>query len=215
MSVTFNPAADCPSVIDNVESVYLHRAAGGDPVPLDGALRRGQAARQYAGSGGGAASSEVRWHLPLSVLEDAPSIGDRIVDAASVPWTIVEVHREGSGRWLCIGRSLALVHGLSETIDIERAVWTKDAAGAAVATWHPWQTAVPARIQPVAAKTSDDEGRWHILATHRVLLANPLSIDENCRIVGPGGTVYRVLMLHVAEQLEALHIIDVLEEPHA
>jgi hypothetical protein len=214
MTITFNPADDFPNVIDRIETVYLHSLTGGEPIEVDGALKRGHAARQHPDSGGGLANSDARWHLPVSVLEDSPQIGDCIVDGESTAWTIVEVHHEGSGRWLCICRNLALVLGLSEVIDIQRAVWTKDAAGAARATWHPWMSALPAQIHPLTARVVNDEGRTHLLATHHVLLAQPVHVDQDCRVVGPGGAVYRILGVQFTDQLVAPHILDVLQETH-
>lgn len=215
MSITFNTADDFPRVIDRFETVYLHPATGGEPIAVDGALKRGHAARQHPGSGGGLADSDARWHLPVTVLETAPQIGDRIVDGASIAWIIVEVHYEGSGRWLCICRNLALVSGMSEVIDIQRAVWTKDAAGAGRSTWHPWASALPARIQPLEARVVGDEGRTHLLATHQVLLAEVVDVDQDCRVVGPGGAIYRILGVRLPDQLGAPQILDVVEEAHS
>jgi len=212
MSASWNPGSDFPDVIDGVESVFLHRLSGGEPLPVDGALRRGAAVREVPG---GAAQSVVRWHLPVTVLEEAPAIGDRLVDSGSQTWTIVEVHYEGSGRWLCVCRNLTLVQGLSELIDIERAVWTKDAAGAAQPTWHPWQTALAARIVPRESRVSNDEGRMHMLATHQVLLATAADVDQDCRVVGANGAIYRILVVRGVEQLDALYVLDVLLETQA
>ena len=212
MSVNFDPADDFPTVIDGVETVYLHRAGAGGTTAVDGSLKRRQVVREFPHSGGGVSAAEARWHLPLSVLNDAPGIGDRIVDAESTVWIIVEVRYEGLGRWCCLARDLAMVSGLSEQIDIERAVWTKDASGAAVATWHPWLAGRPARIQPVEVRIANEEGRIHVAATHRVLLADPVSVDQDCRVVGPDARIYRIIAHYPPANLDALEVLDVLEE---
>jgi hypothetical protein len=204
MSVTFDPADDFPAVIDRVEPVLLYPAGSGSSISISSALRRAQAVSERAGSGGRVTASEARWHLYVTSLGHTPAIGDRIVDAAGGAWTILQVALVGNRRFVCQTRDLVMLHGLCERVDIQRAVWTKDAAGAARATWHLWRSGLRARIQPHDAVATSADARDHLAATHRVLLAEPLAVDENCRVVGPDGKLYRIVAHHPAASLDAL-----------
>jgi hypothetical protein len=193
--------------------VQLFRGASESGEAVIGTLRHGKAVARNSLTDEPLSVAETRWHLPVAVLADPPAVGDRIVDSAAAVWTVIEVrHEAASGRWLCLSRDLATIHGLCDCIDIERAVWTKDAAGAARATWRPWRTGLRGRIQMYVAAASNAEGRDHLIATHHVLLVEPLAVDQDCRVVDSDSNTYRILARRPAQNIGEPDVLDVVAD---
>jgi len=213
MPIALDITTDLTDVADGAESVTLRRR-GSTLAAAASALRRAISTREAQASGGRYTSSDVAWHLPIAALAAAPAVGDAIGDAAGVRWTILEVQQSiVVGRWRCLARNLAVAHGLNELVRIERAVWSKDAAGAATPTWQEEHGGLAARIQPQSAAVAIDADRMKLVLTHRVFVAEPVAVDENLRVVDADGRTYRVVGCEQPERIDALLILNVIAEP--
>jgi len=213
MYLCFDPSSDFVQAVDGLEPVTLLRRGAGVAAlgtVIAHALRQVATVHEAAPSDGRATASDVTWHLSVAELPDPPRLGDVLRDARGVRWVVLEVVQTTLGsRWLCPSRSLAVAHGLNDTITILRAAYPKGAAGAMDPVWQPWRTGIWARIQPLAAETSLAEESRETLARCRVFVEEPLELDHRHRIRGPEGTLYRVLRTTLAQRIDELPSIEV------
>jgi hypothetical protein len=152
----------------------------------------------------------VTWHLPVAETPARPRLGDVLCDAQGVRWVVLDVVQTTFGsRWQCTSRSLTIVHGLDATITILEASYPKGLGGAMDPVWQSWKTGIWARIQPLAAETRLGDQSRETMARCRVYVEEQLALDYRHRIVGPDGTVYRVLRTTTAERIGELPTIDV------
>ena len=193
MTISFDPTGDFSNVVDHKEAVTLKRPGSSQTSYTDGALRRAVTTEEAETSQGEYTLSDVVWHLSAADVTDPPRPADIIVDGAGTRWTVIEVAQmTAAARWRCVCRNLAIAHGLDLFVDIERAVYTKDARGARQTTWHPWRTGLAAKIQAVAAKNSDAHRQDVTLGEYRVFLAESVELDHTHRIKGPDGRRYTI-----------------------
>ncbi|MCE9546923.1 MAG: hypothetical protein K8T25_15720 [Planctomycetia bacterium] len=200
---------DFPHAIDGTEAVTLHRRGDGQTATVAGALRRSVERHEAAPGEGSIVAADVRWHLPVVNLTDPPAIGDQLLDASGGVWTVLDVRAEScASRWVCRGRDLTITHGLTERVDIERATWTKDAAGAAVPHWHVWRAGLRVRLQPHDLEIRVAAGRREAVAGYRAYFAEHVDIDQECRLVAADGQAYRVVAYHPAESFGQLSVVE-------
>jgi head-tail adaptor len=192
--LTFNAAGDLAQVVDGLEGVTLVRPGQSATVEIEHALRRLLTVQEAAQSQGQYLRSDARWYLPQVECPVGPAVGDVIVDRQGNRWTVLAVvARSLIERWECVGRDLAIVHGLDDSISVEQAVYTKGPSGEAVATWHTVRTGVRARIQPVTSAVNADAVSRRIARRFQVLVAEELAVDHTHRIRAADGTTYRIL----------------------
>jgi hypothetical protein len=210
MALQFDPSDDLAQVVDGLAAVIVTRPGSSAKTDVPHALRRPIRTREAQESGGRYTAGDVVWHLPASELSTAPRPGDVILDAGGGRWTVLDVRQTTlDGRWRCVARELAVVHGLDQHVDIEKATYAKGEGGADVPTWHVWKTGLRAKIQPGLIEMSDDHQRQVTTAGFTVFLAEDVSLDHTHRIKAPDGTVYRVLACRKADRIDALLEIDV------
>lgn len=202
---------DDAAVLDGREMVRLVPAdCLRTPVWL-AALGRRVSVREAEASGGRYTAGDRRWHLPAAALEQAPAPGSLIEDAAGGQWVVLAVEQATWGsRYVCHGRRLALAGRLEERVTIERAEWTKDAAGVPLAVWRVQRSGVPAAIQPLDRRRGTDAAAPPA-ATHVVWIAGA-AVDEQCRVVHQG-VAYRVLGVKQAERIDKLVALEVEQQP--
>jgi len=210
MTLTFDPSDDFADVADLMQSVTLVRPGTSDAQSLSRAIRMAVRASEARASGGRYTEDDTVWHLDAAELDGTPSPGDVIVEADS-RWTILAVRRTATGRWRCVCRNLAIAHGLDQYVDIEVAIYAKDASGAETATWRPWRTGVPARIQPTRSTVADEHQRQSLRGESKIYVAERLRLDHSHRIKAPDGTIYLVVGCQKADRIDALMEIDVVE----
>jgi SPP1 family predicted phage head-tail adaptor len=199
--------ADDLARIDRLETVTLFAPDADTGVTVAGALRRRPTRREQEASDGRYLADDVRWHLPAASLSTPPLPGARIIDAAGERWTVLEVERAALGtRYACLCRNLAISGGLDQTVTLQRATWTKDAAGAPVATWRDVRVGLRARLQPIdgAAEVARDQPTTK--RRYRVYLEERLSIDQDCRIIHDG-RAYRVTGYEMPERIDRLLVV--------
>jgi len=211
MTPDFDPSDDLAGVADGLQSVTVKRPGSSGSTEVTHALRRALRTREVEASGGRYTAGDVAWHLPASELASPPRPGDVILDADGRRFTVLDVRQAVLGsRWRCVARNLAVVHGLDTYVDVQRATYSKGTGGAERATWHPWRTGLPARIQPAEIQVNNAHRRQTTAARFTVFLADDVELDHTHRIKGPDGTIYRILACRKAERIDALAEIDVL-----
>jgi hypothetical protein len=187
---------------DGLETVALQLPGVLTATEVPGALRARRRTREGAPSGGVVLQADVVWHLPADVVTTMPAPGTRIVDSDGIVWTVLAADRETLGaRWQCSARNLMLALGLTDVVRVEQATWTKDQAGAPVATWNLIRAGLHVRIQPVAATHESRQGQRLERVTHDIYLAEPMLLDENHRIVHDGA-VFNVRGYTQAERID-------------
>lgn len=205
----FGPGDDFPNVADGLEPVMVQRLGSVDAIAVAHALRQAIHTREAQRSQGRYTAADVGWSLSATEIPQPPRPGDRIVDAEGQRWTVLEVgqlaHR---GRWRCVARNLAVVHGLDERIDLEKAEFAKGPGGAEEPTWRVWRAGLRARIQPIEAEIAAQYGRWTTFQRVRVFVEEAVPVDETMRIRGPNGALYAIAGFRKAEAIDALMEID-------
>ena len=208
--MTFDPSDDFADVTDGLQSVTVRRPGSSQSTEVTHALCRAIRTREAEESDGRYTASDVAWHLPASELADPPRPGDVITDASSQRWNVLDVQRTTlQNRWRCVSRNLAVVHGLDQYVDVQKATYSKGAGGADEPAWHTWRTGLAARIQPAGANVTNQHERRLTAADFTVFVAEDVPLDHTHRIIGPDGTVYRVLGYRKNERVDALMEIDV------
>jgi hypothetical protein len=209
-----DPSHDFCDVVDRLEAVAVTRPGSSIRVPVAHALRQAVRTREAEASAGRYTASDVAWHLPAAELPEPPRLGDAIVDGEGQSWTVLDVRLTTLGsRWRCVARNLAIAEGLDQCIDIEKATYTKSAAGTTEPSWSTWRSGVRARIQPAECEVGQNHERLGTRARYRVYLAENVLLDHTHRLRGPDGAVYRILASRRAERIDALMEIDVVKEP--
>jgi len=205
----FDPSDDFPSVTDALEAVTVRRPGSSDATVVAHALRQAVRTREAERSEGRYTSADVVWHLPAAEIAQPPRPGDMLVDAAAGRWTVLEVAQATlRSRWRCVARNLAVLHGLDDCIDLEKADFARGEGGAEEPTWHVWKAGLRARIQPGSADLQTEHDRQGIAARFKVFLADEVPIDHTLRIRGPDGAIYAITGYRKADAIDALLEID-------
>ena len=212
MATTFDPSSDFIHAADGLETVTLRRrdsVPGSPGTAITHGLRRAVTTREASASGGRYTTSDVTWHFPVAEMPQSPRLGDVLCDVAGRRWTVLDVAQTTLGsRWRCTSRSLAIVYGLDDTITILQAAYTKGGGGAMEPTWRPSKTGVRARIQPVASRTEPQQQSRQTATRCQIFVEELLSLDHTHRILGPEGTVYKVLGVAAAQRIGELQTIE-------
>jgi hypothetical protein len=208
MTIALDVNDDLAEVADLLVAVTLRRRGSSASTAIAHALRRAVTRAEVAASDGKYTAGDVVWHLPAAELPSAPRLGDRIVDATQVRWTILAVEQATLGtRYRCLARNLALAAGLDATVSIQRAQYVKGASGAAVPRWVDELCGVAARIQPHLGQIEPRDGAIVAERRYRITLADSIELAGNERIVAADGIVYRVLGLERAERIDELPMV--------
>jgi hypothetical protein len=219
MTIAFNPQHDLALVVDGAERVTL-LCRGSTPgqagIVIAHALRQATVVgettfgnrseiRKHADSDAHALAADADWHLPAEELPDPPQLGDVILDASGCRWMILEVHGMTCGsRWKCVSRSLAIAHGLDDTISIMKYSSTDQ-------TWEVWRTGIRARIQPFMMEVDDKNPDQSSKTRYRIILEESFSFDHTYRLRGPDGVPYRILWASGAPRLGELQMLEVVK----
>ena len=210
MATEFDPSDDLAGVVDGLTSATVTRPGSSTTTEVTHALRRPIRTREAEKSEGRYTASDVVWHLPSSETSTPPRPGDVIVDEDGRRWTVLDVEKTTlAGRWRCVARNLAVVHGLDQYVDVEKATYAKGDGGADRPTWQVWKTGLRAKIQPAQVEVRDEHDGRATAAGFKVFLAEDVAVDHTHRIKGPDGAVYRVTGYRKADRIDALVEIDV------
>lgn len=214
MTLSTDMAGDY-AYLDGLEAVTLIKPGSTASTSVASALRRAVSVREAAASGGRYTTSDLVWHLPQSLVTTQPALGDKVRDAASVDYTILEVHKETLGtRWKCITRDLAVAHRLDTLVTIERGDTVKGVGGAAEPVWDVWLAGVRARIQPIEGRTEVENQQRIDRATHTVFVdAADFRPDHRSRVKDESGAVYAVIGYRQPAAIGRLLELDVVAAP--
>lgn len=213
MSVGFDPSGDFETICDGLEAVTLkHR--GGPSESITHAMQRALNTREIAASDGKYLGGDIRWHLPNAEVSRQPMPGDKIIDAASNQWIILDAqHATLENRWRCVVRNPRIAYGLDDTVDVLEATYAKGIGGADEPTWKVKWTGIRARIQPVTMDVAVEHDARRTRVTHRVFIAEDLAITDKHRVRDREGTLYKVTAYTRAENIGELQTLDVEETP--
>ncbi|HEV2970688.1 MAG TPA: hypothetical protein VGY55_12025 [Pirellulales bacterium] len=201
--------SDFAQIADDLEGVTLRRADGITATRLASALRRAITTGEAATSDGEYTTADVRWHLAAAELDDAPELGDRIVDSSGESWMILATRLATCGsRFECIARNLAITAGLNTLIAIRREVIAKGQSGAAERSWEDYRLGVRARIQEQAAERSEQHGRRSGIVTAKVYVAEQIVVDNGFQIVAADGMEYEVTGYERPDSITNLFVIN-------
>lgn len=148
---------------DNTEAVTVEVPARKSPRAFAVAVAKGRAVRgrERSPSGGVYLGFEKRWLLPARLVPAGESIAPAcvVVDEEQTRWTVLTAEQNKAKQtWAlgCVNLTLAL--DLRETVLIERATISYDAAGAAVK--DSWRTlyAAQARVQETERESNEALG---------------------------------------------------------
>jgi|GEM_PF-607303 len=222
MALDWDVRKDFSTVADGWEQVRWVPSAGGQQDPairpedpaVEGypaeALRRSVSRQEAAQSGGQYTATDVLWHLAADSLPQAPAPGDWIVDSQGVRYRVLRVDSlAAAGRYRCVCRQLAIEAGLDTLVDIERAEPTKGPDGVEVLRWTVWRSGVRAKLQPEEARLQREGDQMISRPRMKIYFAEPLGLDQHCRIRGPDGARYRILAVRGQERIDGLLEADV------
>jgi head-tail adaptor len=207
MAKTFTPGNDFLQVVDGLEPVRVLWPHSNEQRLIARAKRRAVLVGEAAPSGGQYVAGDVHWHLHRDESPAPPPLGTRIVDSQGLRWTVLAVDQMAHDhRWRCHCRCLRIAAGLDAYVTVQRATWSKDAAGAPRAVWSDWQAGVAARIQPSEAARAAASGRVGTKATHAIVAELEHSLEEvaNYRIVGADGRAFELLSVEHQERIDQL-----------
>lgn len=214
---------------DNVESVYLEsdrgasldqrsRLSSTDFVPV--AKRRALSRREQTPSAGGYTAGRLVWHIPAAVLTPGvvPKVGDVVIDFEQQRWTVTEADlQRNRQRWQLVCLNLSITYDLRDTIDVQRAALSHDAAGAPVKTFPPAggtvpYRALPCRVQLVSAGIVDARGIRGAQRTYTVIVDRQIAVDTEDRILWRG-QVLDITGYRNPELITELPVLDAILKP--
>jgi hypothetical protein len=216
MPLDFNIQGDFTAVVDGWEPVTLLRRGGSAAIAVPRAWRYSSLSEPAEPGMADVARHDVEWQFEWADETDVPRVGDAIVDANGVCWTILSVVEHGAkSRLRCLGRNLAFVHALADRVEILAAVWEEGGSGPEIVGWNSLHSAVPASIQPEPTIVDHAADPPTSETIYRIVLGRQLALDHNHRIVDGAGTTYRVLEFTHAERIDALPVAKVKKLPAA
>ncbi|HOM17218.1 MAG TPA: hypothetical protein PLQ00_07815 [Thermoguttaceae bacterium] len=222
MSLDWDVRKDFSRAADGWAEVRLVPGRQAEQAPSDGseqsdppgypaqALRQAVSAQEAAQSGGQYTATDVVWHLAAEGLPQVPAPGDFIVDGQGVRYRVLQTKSvPQAGRYRCVCRHVAIQAGLDTLVDVERAQPTKSPDGVEVLQWTVWRSGLRAKVQPVETRLQIEDDQMTIQTRLKIYFAEPVALDQRCRIRGPDGSRYRILAVRGQERIDGLMEADV------
>ena len=211
MSVEFDPSTDFEDITDGLQAVTLNRRGSSSNVAVAKALQRAVTTSEVAASDGQYTQGDVRWHLPIAEVADAPKIGDSIVDAAEDYWEVMTVQLATlSKRWLCVSRNVIVMYGLDDRVTIEVAAFSKGTGGAAERSWSTYKQ-VRANIIETTADTEVREGASRTAKQYDIVIVTDIAIGHQHRIKDEKGKLYTIVGTTGQDEVGALQTVQATE----
>ncbi|QDT01265.1 hypothetical protein [Adhaeretor mobilis] len=204
---------DFATVVDFLEPLTLARNDSPSTTAIAAARRYTFTTTEAAPSAGAATAADALWRFVFPAGDAKPTLGDVLVDGLGHRWTILASKQlEAVGLWECETRELRIAYGLSDRVDVERAVWVDNEGELEIESWTYIATAVPVRIQPV--ETLVDRTATPPTSTTRleILFGGAIELEPEDRLVGEDGTVYWLEKLEQAERIDVLPVATVVRE---
>jgi hypothetical protein len=206
MTLEWKAGGDFVQVVDTLESVILKRAGCSEEVMME-AWRFSDKTIDEPGTEGAVRRSEAIWQFPFIDGTDPPRVGDRLIDATSVCWTVVQVDQfRGETRRRCFTRRISLRADVAEWMDLEEAIWDPIAPEPPtgpeleIVDWlliKPALRAYAARIEtaldPVAGEPA--------VQKYRITLTEPIEATPNYRLRSHTGRSFRIVEQSIKNEL--------------
>lgn len=199
---------DFLSVVDELQPLTLLRR-GGDSLELPGARLVRHQITAAPETAGGLLIDEAVWDAPWPPEERLPTLGDKLRNASGCCGIVVGYESLGPGQRLrCRARKTSIGQADSVLARIDQAVWDDLGSGPEVVGWQTWLPAVKAHIRPVS--TTVDSGSSSPTAEKEfdITLQFEEELDENHRVIGPDGVVYRVDRFRYPDEFEGLPVVE-------
>ncbi|MEQ8211968.1 MAG: hypothetical protein RH917_19375 [Lacipirellulaceae bacterium] len=211
--IDLNLEVDFAVVVDYLEPVTLVRPNSTEPTAIVSARRYSKVTSEAQPSGGAVTAADARWQFVLPEAAASPACADALVDGLGHRWTILSLKRlDTVGLWECETRELRVAYGLSDRVDVERAVWVDNGGELEIESWNYVATAIPVRIQPV--ETIVDRTATPPTSTTRleVIFGGSLELEPEDRLVGEDGTIFWIERVDQAERIDVLPVVTVVRE---
>lgn len=150
------------------------------------ALRNQPTFREREPTAGVYQGADITFIVPDTYLAPAPKPGDQVRDTAGVTWTILSTALDHADAVHTLyGVALGLAAALRDTITVERATVSLDAAGAPSYAWAPVgaYTNIPARVQLQARTAAQQLGIDGVSEEYDIVVGQQLALQANDRIV--------------------------------
>jgi hypothetical protein len=184
-------------------------APASDLVALPVAKRRMLNSREKAASLGAYTAGQLKWIVPRAVLGDVrPKEGDVIVDADGERWTVLSFDL---GKWrqtwqmVCI--NLAIAHDLRDVCDVQRAVVTYDASGAAHKEWSALHAGLSCRVQPDQQELREERGVRGDVIRYRVYVDRELYVRVTEDRIAWNGRYLDIREYQNAQRIDELPVL--------
>lgn len=162
---------------DRTEAVQVEQATAGGRRRYAVEIAKGREirSREKSPSGGVYLGAERRWHIPRVLLPEGFAIRpkDVIVDANGARDTVQTASLMNlKSRWECSCLNLILAYDLRETVVIQRATLSFNAAGVAVKTFDQVLYTLLARAQPITADIAEERGIRYSEGQYSVIVSD-------------------------------------------
>jgi hypothetical protein len=210
MSIELDPSDEFAQWADGLENVTLRRREHGETIQIATALRRDVVTQEAEPSGGAAILSDAVWHLQMPEAELPPQLGDVVIDAGDLHWTIQQTEQLPLlGRWKCTARELRVALGCDDHVDVQRAEWDDLGSGPEIVGWDFVYTALPVRIQPDETLVSDTTTTPTSTQRFKIVLGEPFPLQPDDRFIAPDGAIYRLESIEQTDRIDMLPIARV------
>jgi head-tail adaptor len=207
-------------VFDGLESVTFtsKKAAGNVQTVISKALGRAPTYRELSVSQGVYTAQDKVWIVPKTLLDPTTPKPADFITAGSDNWTALEVKKTALGSsWWMLTRNLVLAADLRDTIDIQRAAVTYDAAGGKVRTFPaaggttPYQS-LPAKVQKLTEALKIVLGVEGFQGTYAVIVSQELTITEDDRVKF-GSLFLDIVGMKNPSRIDELPVLDCVLQP--
>jgi hypothetical protein len=205
-----------------VQIEYSTRTTPGiDVIPT--AKRRAINGPEKSPSGGVYVGYETRWLIPASLITpgNAPEPADVVIDSQGTRWTVLKADLNRFGNtWLLGCVNLVLALRLQDTVAIERAGLSYDAAGAAIKSFPPDPRGsvlytCAARVQEITEEVALERGVQYARGRYEIIVGRQVPLVEpgEDRVNWPdpnlaGATVYfDIVDVHNPTRIDELPVL--------
>ncbi|GAB6164274.1 hypothetical protein JCM19992_02740 [Thermostilla marina] len=192
MTIEWSCEDDFALVVDGLETIEWRPRGRVPGVVVSGARHRLLPERRGRTDEANPAGEAV-WLVPAEpVASVGVAPGDVLVDGRGTRWSVLEISRTHTGCWRVLARDTAAVFGLTDRVDVDRAEFSRDTAGAEQLVWRLLVPGVRARFVEFRRNDSPfDAGKYTVQLDWQ-----PDPNDAaRLRLRDRGGSVFRVISL--------------------
>lgn len=212
MSRKLDTTTDFAAVVDHLQAVTLVRPGSSLSLSIDGALRTSTSNSTAQAKLGKYEQHDAVWHLPATIPDFTPDLGDEILDAEGRRWTVLAFRRTLDGaRWWIVARDMVTAHRLNDFLDIDQATYQLDSRACSYPVWEPWRTGLPARLEVQTVEFQREKEPIGTVREMVVHLSEPLTIDSAYRFRHADGRTFRIVRCRPYQEFGATFQVEVVE----